>query len=79
MLDGLPSQTFYQPEKSPNIPILPGERSELKHSFIIRVFHNTPFFELSYFLLTSHAIGLEEATKKYGRFQWGNGPILNIM
>ena len=28
VLDGLPSQTFYQPEKSPNIPILPGERSE---------------------------------------------------
>ena len=37
------------------------------------------FFELSYVLLTSHAIGLEEATKKYGRFQWGNGPIFNIM
>ena len=30
----------------------------------IRVSHNTPFFELSYALLTSHAIGLEEATKK---------------
>ena len=28
----------------------------------IRVSHNTPFFELSYVLLTSHAIGLEEAT-----------------
>merc|ERR1712113_491656 len=26
VLDGLPSQNFYQPEKSPNIPILPGER-----------------------------------------------------
>jgi len=26
VLEGLPSQTFYQPEKSPNIPILPGER-----------------------------------------------------
>ena len=37
VLDGLPSQTFYQPEKSPNIPILPGERSELKHSFITLV------------------------------------------
>ena len=33
VLEGLPSQTFYQPEKSPNIPILPGERSELKHLF----------------------------------------------
>ena len=26
--------------------------------------HNTPFFELSYVLLTRHAFGLEEATKK---------------
>merc|ERR1712107_85131 len=26
VLDGLPSQNLYQPEKSPNIPILPGER-----------------------------------------------------
>ena len=33
-------------------------------SIHIRVSHNTPFFELSYALLTSHAIGLEEATKK---------------
>ena len=30
----------------------------------IRVSHNTHFFELSYALLTSHAFGLEEATKK---------------
>ena len=29
----------------------------------IRVSHNTPFFELSLVLLTTHAIGLEEATK----------------
>ena len=29
-----------------------------------RVFHNTPFFDLSYVLLTSHAIGFEETTKK---------------
>ena len=29
-----------------------------------RVSHNTHFFELSYALLISHAIGLEEATKK---------------
>merc|ERR1712013_608539 len=28
VLDGLPSQNFYQPEKSPNIPILPGERRQ---------------------------------------------------
>ena len=28
------------------------------------MFHNTPFFELSLVLLTTHAIGLEEATKK---------------
>ena len=32
---------------------------------IIRVSHNTPFFELSLVLLTTHAIGLEEATKNY--------------
>ena len=31
----------------------------------IRVSHNTHFFELSYALLTSHAFGLEEATKKF--------------
>ena len=37
---------------------------ELEGYMNIRVSHNTPFFELSYALLTSHAIGLEEATKK---------------
>ena len=37
---------------------------QLKRTVFIRVSHNTPFFELSYALLTSHAIGLEEATKK---------------
>ena len=31
----------------------------------VRVSHNTPFFELSYVLLTTHAIGLEEATKNF--------------
>ena len=30
----------------------------------IRVSHITPFFELSYTLLTTHAIGLYEVTKK---------------
>ena len=30
----------------------------------IRVFHITPFFELSVVLLTTHAIGLYEVTKK---------------
>ena len=30
----------------------------------IRVFHITPFFELSLVLLTTHAIGLYEVTKK---------------
>ena len=29
-----------------------------------RVFHITPFFELSYTLLTTHALGLYEFTKK---------------
>ena len=50
------------------IPILRlgGEfvRSARWPMMISRVSHNTPFFELSYALLTSHAIGLEEATKK---------------
>ena len=30
----------------------------------IRVFHITPFFELSYTLLTTHALGLYKFTKK---------------
>ena len=30
-----------------------------------RVFHITPFFELSYTLLTTHALGLYEVTKKF--------------
>ena len=34
-----------------------------------RVSHNTPFFELCYVLLTTHAIGLEEATKKFQRYR----------
>ena len=33
------------------------------------LYHNTPFFELSYVLLTSHAFGLEEATKKFQRYR----------
>ena len=36
-----------------------------RHALNIRVSHNTPFFELSLVLLTTHAIGLEEATKNY--------------
>ena len=32
---------------------------------IIRVSHITPFFELSPTLLTTHAIGLYEVTKKF--------------
>ena len=36
----------------------------MEEEVLTRVSHNTPFFELSYALLTSHAIGLEEATKK---------------
>ena len=31
--------------------------------------NNTPFFELCYVLLTTHAIGLEEATKKFQRYR----------
>ena len=34
-----------------------------------RVFHITPFFELSLVLLTTHAIGLYEVTKKFQRYQ----------
>ena len=37
----------------------------LRGLIYIRVSHNTHFFELSYALLTSHANGLEEATKKF--------------
>ena len=35
----------------------------------IRVSHITPFFELSYTLLTTHAIGLYEVTKKFQRYR----------
>ena len=34
-----------------------------------RVFHITPFFELSYTLLTTHAHGLYEVTKKFQRYR----------
>ena len=34
-----------------------------------RVSHITPFFELSYTLLTTHAIGLYEVTKKFQRYR----------
>ena len=36
----------------------------LKWMICSRVFHITPFFELSYTLLTTHALGLYEVTKK---------------
>ena len=34
-----------------------------------RVFHITPFFLLSLVLLTTHAIGLYEVTKKFQRYR----------
>ena len=34
-----------------------------------RVSHITPFFELSYTLLTTHALGLYEVTKKFQRYR----------
>ena len=36
---------------------------------ISRVSHITPFFELSYTLLTTHALGLYEVTKKLQRYR----------
>ena len=40
--------------------------------FLIRVSHITPFFELSLVLLTTHAIGLYEVTKKISALQTVN-------
>ena len=40
MLDGLPSQNFYQPEKSPNIPILPGERRQYLFWLRLKLYHS---------------------------------------
>ena len=37
----------------------------IKRAIITRVSHITPFFELSLVLLTTHAIGLYEVTKKF--------------
>ena len=39
----------------------------IKRAIITRVSHITPFFELSLVLLTTHAIGLYEVTKKFQR------------
>ena len=36
---------------------------------LIRVSHITPFFELSYTLLTTHALGLDEVTKKFQHYR----------
>ena len=40
VLDGLPSQNFYQPEKSPNIPILPGERRQYLFWLRLKLYHS---------------------------------------
>ena len=37
---------------------------KIQITILIRVSHITPFFELSLVLLTTHAIGLYEVTKK---------------
>ena len=35
----------------------------------IKVFHITPFLELGFTLLTTHALGLYEVTKKFQRYR----------
>ena len=47
-----------------------GEVNKIPNSWVIsRVFHITPFFELSLVLLTIHAIGLYEVKKKFQRYR----------
>ena len=55
-------ETLMSKEKTPNLIVF-------NHIVFIRVSHITPFFELSYTLLTTHAIGLYEVTKKFQRYR----------
>ena len=52
------------------VPRTQKNNQKVKHGILyIRVFHITPFFELSYTLLTTHAHGLYEVTKKFQRYR----------
>ena len=58
-------------EKFPAIKAINQARgvSPVQSEIVTRVSHITPFFELSLVLLTTHAIGLYEVTKKFQRYR----------